>query len=114
MKAFATCIALTLFAASGLHAQTFPSKPIRMLSQFPAGGPIDTLTRQIGAEVAKDFGQPFLIENRPGGNGIIEMEACAKSAPDGYTVCLVDRSIPLLPYLMPKAPFDIDRDYVPV
>jgi tripartite-type tricarboxylate transporter receptor subunit TctC len=111
----AALVGLVLSLATAVaHAQPYPAKPIRMLSQFPAGGPIDTLTRQIGAEVTRDFGQPFLIENRPGGGGIISMDACAKAVPDGYTVCLVDRSIPLLPFMHSKLPFDIERDYVPV
>ena len=114
MSLFVRCAALLLLAAANVHAQNYPSKPVRMLSQFPAGGPIDTLTRQIGAEFTKDLGQPFLIENRPGANGIISMDACAKAAPDGYTVCLVDRSIPLLPFLTSKLPFDMERDFVPV
>jgi tripartite-type tricarboxylate transporter receptor subunit TctC len=105
--------AAALLAGAAAHAQTYPAKPVRMLSQFPAGGPVDTLTRQIGAEFTRDLGQPFLIENRPGANGIISTEACAKSAPDGYTLCLVDRSIPLLPFLYSKLPFDIVKDFEP-
>jgi tripartite-type tricarboxylate transporter receptor subunit TctC len=101
-------------AAFGAHAQNFPSKPVRLISQFPAGGPVDTLTRQIGAELAQGWGQPLIVENRPGANGIIPLEACAKSAPDGYTVCLVDRAMQMLPYLYAKLPFDLERDFVPV
>jgi tripartite-type tricarboxylate transporter receptor subunit TctC len=107
-------ISCLLFAALTAHAQTYPSKPIRLISQFPAGGPVDTLTRQIGAEITKDWGQPFIVENRPGANGIIPLDACAKSAPDGYTVCLVDRSMQMLPFLVSKLPFNLDRDFVPV
>jgi tripartite-type tricarboxylate transporter receptor subunit TctC len=108
-------LAATLLAVvSGAQAQGYPSKPIRLISQFPAGGPVDTLTRQIGAEVTKDWNQPFVIENRPGANGIIPLDACAKSPADGYTVCLVDRSMQMLPYLVAKLPFDLERDYAPV
>jgi len=114
MTVLKAMLAAGLFAAATAHAQGYPTKPIRMISQFPPGGPVDTLTRQIGAEITKDWGQPFIIENRPGANGIIPLDACAKSAGDGYTVCLVDRSMQLLPVLVSKLPFDLERDFAPV
>jgi len=95
-------------------AQSYPDKPLRLFSGFPPGAPIDSLTRQIGAELTKSWGQPFIIENGPGANGIISADNCRKSANDAYSYCMFDRTIPLLPYLYAKLPFDVMRDFEPV
>lgn len=111
-------IALFLITAAGVcppaGAQPYPSKPIRLIMPFPAGAPVDTLTRQIGHEMAGNWGQALVIENRPGANGILSADACAKAPADGYTLCLVDRTTPLLPYLYRKLPFDVAKDFDPV
>ncbi len=102
-------------SAFGAQAQTgWPSKPVRLLSLYPPGAIVDTLTRQIGQEMTRAWGQPLVIDNRPGANGILATEACSKAAADGYTLCLFDRTIPLLPYLYRTLPFDVDKHFVPV
>lgn len=110
----AVSLGLSLGASSPALAQSYPDKAMRLYSPFPPGGPIDTLTRQIGAELSKSWGQPFVIENGPGANGIISAENCRKSANDAYSYCLFDRTTPLLPYLYTKLPFDVMRDFDPV
>ncbi len=108
------CCAAALLAAGCAVAQTYPAKPLHLISPYPPGAIVDTLTRQIGQEMTKTWGQPVVTDNRPGANGILTADACAKAQPDGYTVCLFDRTIPLLPYLYRKLPFDAERDFVPV
>lgn len=95
-------------------AQGYPAKPVRILSPFPAGSPLDTLLRKTGQEMQAGLRQPVIVEPRPGAYSITMAEACAKSAPDGYTLCLFSRSTPMLPYLFKKLPFDMERDFEPV
>ena len=64
----------------------FPNRPIRMIVPFPAGGPSDIVARLLGQKMSEDWGQPVVIENRPGANTIIGAQAAAKAAPDGYTL----------------------------
>ncbi len=71
-------------------AQSYPSKPVRIIVSVPAGGAVDTIARLISARFQEVFGQPFVVENRAGANGNIAAELLAKSAPDGYTIMLGD------------------------
>src|SRR4029079_945091 len=71
-------------------AQAYPAKPIRVIVPFPPGGTSDILTRLVGAELTKSWGQQILADNRPGANGNIGVELLARSAPDGYTPALMD------------------------
>src|SRR5437879_13015974 len=73
---------------SGAQAQSYPSRPIHIIAPFPAGGGYDFLSRLVGAEMSKTFGQPVVVENKAGANGNIGTDAAAKSAPDGYTVLM--------------------------
>ena len=107
------CLA-AVCVAQFASAQSYPSKPVRVLTSFPPGAMVETVTRQINQEIMKSWTQPVVVENRPGGNGIISAEACVRAAPDGHTLCLVDRTLPLLPYLNVKLPFDPERDLLPV
>jgi tripartite-type tricarboxylate transporter receptor subunit TctC len=105
----AACIPL----AAG--AQAWPAKPIRMLVPFPPGGGVDFAARIVGRHLAERLGQPVLIENRSGANGIIALEALKQAAPDGYTICAVSNG-PLVinPGLYLKLPYDPLRDFVAV
>src|SRR5256885_11934695 len=69
-------------------AQTYPNRPIHIIAPFPAGGGYDFLSRLIGAEMSKTFGQPVVVENKAGANGNIGTDAAAKSTPDGYTLLM--------------------------
>ncbi|MFN0304712.1 MAG: Bug family tripartite tricarboxylate transporter substrate binding protein [Burkholderiales bacterium] len=110
----ATCLALAAIPAVS-RAQSFPAKPVRLVVPYPAGGLTDVLSRAIAAEIGKTWGQPLLVENRPGANGIIAAELVSKSAPDGYTLLMVDKTtIALNPALYAKLPYDPARDLTAV
>jgi tripartite-type tricarboxylate transporter receptor subunit TctC len=104
-----------LLVASAAHAQAWPAKAVRVITQFTAGGPGDVLTRGSTDVLSRALGQPFLVDNRPGAEGIIAGEACAKSAPDGYTLCASDSfAVSINPVLRLKMPYDPLRDNVPI
>ena len=107
----AALIAVPLLAG----AQSYPQKPLRFVVPFPAGGAGDIFARTIGQKLSDAFGQPVLVDNRPGANGIIGMEMVAKSPPDGYTIVMgVSATMVLNPSLYPKLPYDPIKDYAPV
>lgn len=98
-------------------AQAFPSKPMRIIVAFPAGGPIDIVARMLSPKVGELLGQQALVENRVGANGIIGADHVAKSPPDGYTMILSSpspSSIAISPAVYPKMPFDTLRDLATV
>ena len=102
-------------AAATAQAQTYPSKPIRMIVPFPPGGTTDILARAIGAELTKAWGQPVVIENRPGAGGNIGSEAVAKSPGDGYTLLMgTVGTHGINPSLYKKMPYDAVKDFAPV
>src|SRR6195256_2062154 len=86
-SARAGLLGLVLFCfAAGASAQTYPAKPIRIIVGFPPGGGNDIIARLVGAKMQEEWGQPVVIDNKPGANSIIAAEFVAKSAPDGYTL----------------------------
>lgn len=97
-----------------VRAQAYPSKPMRIISQYPVGALVDTLTRQVGQEMSRSWGVPVVVDSRPGANNILSMQACAKAPPDSYTICHMGRSTQMLTALGVKLPFDLDRDFDPV
>lgn len=111
----ATLAACALLAASSVAAQTYPSQPVRFVVPGAAGGVSDALIRKIVAQIEQGLGQPVVVENRPGANGIIGSELVAKAKPDGYTVLLT--ALPQMainPALYAKLPYDPLRDFAPV
>ena len=116
MRQFLFCTLITtglvLCAPVPSSAQSFPSKPIRIIVPFPPGGPLDPLARSIAPSLAQGLGQQVVVENRPGATGTIGYNACA-SSPDGYTICMATTDLMILPHLM-KLPFDLDRDIAPI
>ena len=115
-------IAFTLVAALGAallplaaQSQAFPSKPIRVIVPYGAGGTSDILARQVGPKITETTGQPVIVENKPGANGNVGAEFVAKSTPDGYTVLLADiGALCISPSVYPKLPFDPIKDFAPV
>lgn len=104
-----------LALALSASAQSFPSKPIKIVVPFPPGGFNDVLGRTLAQEFQKAWNQPVLVDNRPGGNTIIGSDLVAKSAPDGYTLLVVALPFSVLPSLFAgKLPFDVQRDFAPV
>ena len=92
--------------------QSYPSKPIRFILSSSVGVSSDVVMRVAAADLAKQMGQPWVIENRPGGNFVIGAVACKSPAPDGYSVCLVNaQSMSLNPHVISKLPYDPDTDF---
>ncbi len=113
-RLIASAVLLVLCAvAPQAFGQSFPSRPIRVVVPFGAGGGTDNLARIIEPLVSKTLGQPLVIENRPGGGSVIGMDQVAKSAPDGYTLVMVDSTIAVNPSLKPL-PYDTLADFAPV
>jgi tripartite-type tricarboxylate transporter receptor subunit TctC len=102
--------AVSLFA----NAQTYPARPVRLISPFPAGGPNDIVARLVGQWLSQRLGQPFIIENRVGAGGNIGTEAAVKASPDGYTLLVVGVVNTINVSLYDKLSFDFIRDIVPV
>ena len=114
MKAHAIT-ALSLAMLAGAHAQSYPTKPIRFIVPYVAGGAGDIFARTIGQKLFDAMGQTVIIDNRPGANGIIGTDLLAKSPPDGYTI-VMGNSAPFVlnPSLYSKLPYDPVRDFAPV
>src|SRR5688572_2707852 len=110
-----TLCAAALLAAAGAAAQTYPARPIRIVvPQAPASGP-DIMARTIAQKLTESWGQQVLVDNRPGANGIIGMEAVAKSKPDGYTLVMsVPSALTMNPYVYKQLPYDTFRDFTPI
>jgi tripartite-type tricarboxylate transporter receptor subunit TctC len=107
-------IAVLLVSGSAL-AQSYPVKPIRVVSPNSPGGSGDIVTRAIGVKLTEAWGQQVLIDNRPGGNGIIGTEHAARSAADGYTILLgADILFSINPHIYKKLPYQLDKDFDPV
>ena len=106
-----------LFAAlaATTQAQTFPSKPIRLICPFPPGGAVDIASRAIAAEMSKTLGQQVTVENRPGAGGNIGGAEVARAAPDGYTMLMTTSGIQAInPVLYPKMQYDPNKDLAPI
>ena len=113
-------LAALLFCMSTLaglpaQAQPWPSRPVRIINGFAPGGPSDLLSRAVGDKLQSAWGQPVIVEAKPGADGIIAMEYAAKSPADGYTlVTMPVGNAVLLPNLKPKLPYDVARDFIPI
>ena len=111
------CLAIVALcaAAAGAWAQSYPAKPIRIVVGFPPGGGNDIIARLVGAKVQESWGQPVVIDNKPGAASIIASEFVARSAPDGYTLLVnATGGMSVNPVLYAKLPYDPIRDFVPI
>src|SRR5438270_7291913 len=91
--------------------QAYPTKPVRMVIGFPAGGPADIFGRSLAQGMAADLGQPVIVENIPGVGGVLGVERGVKSAPDGYTiVCNSASPLVIAPFSLTRLPYDIQKD----
>ena len=109
-------LAMVAIAASGLAgAQSWPTKPVKIVVPFGAGGTTDVVARLLGQKLGDAWGQPVVIENRTGAGGNIGADMVAKSTPDGYTLLMASGSILTAnPYMYKTLPFDAARDFVPI
>lgn len=101
-------------AAPNLQAQTWPSKSVRLIVPFAAGGSTDVIARMLGQKLGELWGQPVVIENRAGAGGTLGADLIAKSAPDGYSLLFASGAITINPALNASMPFDTVRDLVPI
>ena len=95
-------------------AQTYPNKPVRIISAFAAGGTNDVIARTIAPKLSEHFGQQFIVENRPGGGGVIGTEFAAKSPADGYTLTIATTTTHVIAAAMRKLPYDPVKDFSPI
>ena len=113
MRRIALALALVC-AMTGVAAQTWPVKPVRLISQFPPGGGTDLIARNLIPSLSEAFGQNFILDHRPGAAGNIAAELVAKSAADGYVILIANNTI-VIQAAMPQAlPFDVGRDFTPI
>ena len=114
MRRLAAALFLLLLSCVSM-AQEFPTKPIKMVVPYAAGGLPDTMARLVNVYAAEYLGQQIIVENRGGAGGIAGSEAVAKSAPDGYTLLVADvGQLAINPYIFSKLPYDPDKDLTPV
>jgi tripartite-type tricarboxylate transporter receptor subunit TctC len=105
----------SILACSGMvSAQSFPSKPVKLFVPYPAGGAVDTVARTLGDVVSKTWGQPVVVENRPGAGGVIASQALVAAAPDGHTLIVVASGHATNPFLYPSLPYDTFKDFSPI
>ena len=110
---------LVLFAISMVvtaegFSQGYPTRPVRVINPFPAGGPVDVVARPLLERLRQELDQPFIMENRPGGGTVIGSEAVAKSTPDGYTLLVTASQHSINPAIYPKLPYDTVKDFAPI
>ncbi len=110
----ASCLAVTALASGVVHAQAYPSKPVRFVVTYPAGGSSDAMARIVGTKLTEYWGQQVLLESRPGAAGAVGMEYAAKQAPDGYTFLLGNFGPVTANPLMTRVKYNVAKDFVPV
>ncbi len=110
----AALILLALASLGTAEAQDYPSRPVKLIVPFAAGGPADIYARFLSQRLQETLGQPFVVEDRPGGGSVVGTDAVAKSAPDGYTLLIMSNTHTVNESLMPNKPFSLTRDFVPV
>ncbi len=113
IRAFAVFVA-AIGIAPLAHAQNYPSKSVRIIVPFAAGGPADIYARYLGQRLQEPMGQSFVIDNRPGAGSIIGTELVSKSPADGYTLLLMSNTHTINESLIPKKPFALMKDFAPV
>ena len=104
-------LAVVLFAPLLALAQAYPSKPVRVIVPFPAGGPADIFGRALAHGMSENLGQPVIVENVGGVGGVLGVDRAAKAAPDGYTLALNSAStVSIAPFSLSKMPYDVKKD----
>ncbi len=109
-----TALVCAAAACAWAQPQGYPAKPVRVVVPYSAGGGVDTLARAIGQRLSEVWGQPVLVENKPGANTVIGTEHVAKSEPDGYTLLLTEPALVINASLYSKLPYDPFKDFAPI
>ena len=106
---------LLVFSPVAALAQSWPAKPVRIVVAYPPGGGIDVLARQLADRFSQSWGQPVVVENKPGANSILAADTVAKAPPDGTTVLMTsDATFSINPHLYAKLPYDAQKSFMPV
>jgi tripartite-type tricarboxylate transporter receptor subunit TctC len=114
LRFFLAALAAALLATGASAADSYPSRPVKIIVPFAAGGPADVYARVLGEKLSRAMGQPFVIEDMPGGGSIVGTAAVAKSQPDGYTLLMMSNTHTVNESLIKDKPFQLMRDFVPV
>lgn len=101
-------------SAPAQSADSYPVKPVRLVTPFPPGGGTDILARALAPRMSESLGGSVIVENRSGAGGLVGIEAVARAAPDGYTLLLVSGSLTIIPSLFPNVRYDPVKDFTPV
>lgn len=112
LKKAVLAVAAASFAVAA-WGQAYPSRPVRIVVPAATGGP-DIVARVVAAQLQTQLGQPFVVENRPGANGIVGADVVAKAPPDGYTLMVYSSGFVINPFVHKKLPYDTERDFIPV
>jgi tripartite-type tricarboxylate transporter receptor subunit TctC len=112
--AAALILALAAAAPASTLAQSWPERPVRMVIPFPPGGTLDKVGRMLAQELGKTFGQTVVVENKPGGNGVIGGDAVAKAQADGYTLLFNASTFVTAPMTMKSVPYKVQTDFIAV
>ena len=109
-------VATVVLASAGtaLAQSSFPDRPVHIYVPYPAGGGVDILTRTLGDVVSKQWGQPVVVDNRPGAGGLVASQALVQSQPDGYTLIMVASGHATNPFLYPQLPYDTFKNFTPI
>jgi len=107
-------VAAVALPAASAGAADFPAKAITIIVPFAAGGSNDIVARAVGQKMNEDWGQPVIVDNKPGAGGVIGSEYVARAAPDGYTLLLVSSTFTINPAVKTSLPFDVSKDFTPV
>jgi len=100
--------------AGSVCAQSYPNKPVKLINPYAAGGGVDLLARLVALKLQEKWGQPFVVESKPGAGGNVGMDFVARSVPDGYTLLVTTSTLTTNPYFFAKMPFDAERDLAPI
>jgi len=112
-RLLAAAAALCVSAAAWAQAQNYPNRPVRVVVAAATGGP-DIVARVVMAQLQEQLGQPFVVENQPGANGMVGAATVAKAAPDGYTLLVYSSGIVINPYAHKSMPYDTAKDFTPI
>jgi len=109
----AALAAVAIAGAAWAQAQNYPNRPVRVVVAAQTGGP-DTVARVVAAQLQQQLGQPFVVENQGGANGIVGATTVAKSTPDGYTLLVYSSGFVINPYVHKSLPYDTEKDFTPI